>query len=260
MLNITRLHNALGSAGALARGLSWARAYAEVREVFGRPLALMPAHRATLAALAVDYTATLTLALRLAVLTGRAEYGSATEDEVAALRALTPIAKAATARWAVAGVAEAMECLGGVGYCEDSTLPALMRNTHVQPIWEGTTNVLSLDLLRVAQKTNGIDALVEDGKKLAATAAEVPEVAGVAQTTVQGLDAYHSMILRLNEEEVAEAYARTAALGLAATYASALLCAQAAATRDERAIATAHGFSLRGLVIPPPPDLGLALD
>jgi hypothetical protein len=260
MLNITRLHNALGSAGALARGLAWARAYAEVREVFGRPLALMPAHRATLSSLAVDYAATLTLALRLAVLTGRAEHGSATEEEIAALRALTPITKAATARWAVAGVAEAMECLGGVGYCEDSTLPALMRNSHVQPIWEGTTNVLSLDLLRVAQKTTGIDALVEDGKRLAAPAAEVPEVAGIAQTTMQGLDAYRSMILRLDEEEIAQAYARTAALGLAASYACALLCARAASTRDERAIALAHGFSLRGLVIPPPPDLGLALD
>lgn len=260
MLNITRLHNAIGSAGSFARGLAWARAYAQVREVFGKPLALMPAHRATLAALAVDYAATLTLALRLAVLTGKAEGGTASDTETAALRALTPITKAATARWAVAGAAEAMECVGGVGYCEDSTLPALVRNTHVQPIWEGTTNVLSLDLLRVASKTNGIDALVEDGKRLASTAADISPLANVASTTAQALDAYRSMIVRLDEQEVAEAYARTAALGLAAGYASALLCAQAAATRSERAIATAHGFALRGLVIPPPPDLGLALD
>lgn len=260
MLNITRLHNAIGSAGALARGLAWARAYSEVREVFGRPLAVMPAHRATLSALAVDYAATLTLSLRCAVLTGEAERGSASADEVVLLRALTPIAKAATARWAIAGATEAMECVGGVGYCEDSGLPALVRNTHVLPIWEGTTNVLSLDLLRVAQKSNGIDALVEDGKRLAGLAADVPEVAGVAQTTIQGLDAYHSMLERLDQEEIAQAYARTIALGLAATYTSALLCAQAAERKDERTIAIAHGFSLRGLVVPPPPDLGLALD
>ena len=260
MLNITRLHNSLGSAGALARGLAWARAYAEVREVFGRPLITMPAHRATLSSLAVDYAATLTLALRCAVLTGKSEHGTASADEVALLRALTPITKAATARWAVAGAAEAMECVGGVGYCEDSGLPMLVRNTHVLPIWEGTTNVLSLDLLRVAHKSNGIQALVEDGKRLAGLAADVPEVAGVAQTTIQGLEAYHSMLEKLDHIEVAQAYARTIALGLAATYTSALLCAQAAETKDERAIALAHGFSLRGLVIPPPPDLSLALD
>ena len=260
MLNITRLHNALGSAGALARGLSWARAYAEVREVFGRPLAVQPAHRATLSALAVDYAATLTLSLRCAVLTGKAEHGTASADEVALLRALTPITKAATARWAVAGAAEAMECVGGVGYCEDSGLPMLVRNTHVLPIWEGTTNVLSLDLLRVAHKSSGVDALVEDGKRLASTAADVPEVAGVAETTIQGLEAYRSMLQKLDEVEIAQAYARTIALGLAASYASALLCAQAAETKDERAINLAHGFSLRGLVIPPPPDLSLALD
>jgi hypothetical protein len=68
------------------------------------------------------------------------------------------------------------------------------------------------------------------------------------------------MLERLDQIEVAQAYARTIALGLAATYTSALLCAQAAETKDERAIAIAHGFSLRGLVVPPPPDLGLALD
>ncbi|HYP23338.1 MAG TPA: acyl-CoA dehydrogenase family protein, partial [Actinomycetota bacterium] len=139
MLNLTRVHNALNAAGALARGLAWARAFAEVRQVGGRRLISLPAHRATLADLAVDHAAALALVLKCCELTGRAEHGRATPDEERMLRGLTPVTKLATARWAVAGVAEAMECLGGVGYCEDSGLPALVRNTHVMPIWEGTT-------------------------------------------------------------------------------------------------------------------------
>ncbi|HEU4480248.1 MAG TPA: acyl-CoA dehydrogenase family protein, partial [Actinomycetota bacterium] len=101
MLNITRLHNSLGAAGALARGLSWARAFAQVREVFGRSLALQPAHRATLTDLTVDYAASLALVMRCAELTGLVEHGRADEQEVAILRGLTPIAKLSTARWAV---------------------------------------------------------------------------------------------------------------------------------------------------------------
>ncbi|MDQ3957807.1 MAG: acyl-CoA dehydrogenase family protein, partial [Actinomycetota bacterium] len=154
MLNLTRIHNALAAAGALGRGLAWARAFAAVRHVGGRPLMSLPAHRATLADLAVDRAAALALVLRCCELTGRAEGGVASDDEKDVLRGLTPVTKLATARWAVAGVAEAMECLGGVGYCEDSGLPALVRNTHVMPIWEGTTTVLALDLQRAAARSD----------------------------------------------------------------------------------------------------------
>ncbi|MDQ4023942.1 MAG: acyl-CoA dehydrogenase family protein, partial [Actinomycetota bacterium] len=183
MLNLTRIHNALNAAGALARGLAWARAYAAVRTVGGRPLASLPAHRATLADLAVDYAATLALVLRCCELTGRAEHGVASEDELRMLRGLTPVTKLATARWAVAGVAEAMEALGGVGYCEDLGLPALVRNTHVMPIWEGTTNVLALDLRRAIARAGALDALLGDVAESLADLRDDPAVAApVAET------------------------------------------------------------------------------
>jgi alkylation response protein AidB-like acyl-CoA dehydrogenase len=119
MLGVTRLHNVLAAAGLLGRGLAWARANAAVRSASGALLRDLPAHRATLADLAVDHAAALALGLRLAELQGRAEHGAG-DDQRALLRLLTPVAKLATARWAIAGTAEAMEALGGVGYCEDS--------------------------------------------------------------------------------------------------------------------------------------------
>ncbi|MGH2736035.1 MAG: acyl-CoA dehydrogenase family protein, partial [Actinomycetota bacterium] len=126
MLNITRVHNSIGASSALGRGLGWARAYARVREVFGRPLHEMPAHQTTLADLAVDYAAALALVLRCCELLGRLEHGSASTEELNVLRGLVPVTKLTTGRWSIAGVTEAMEAIGGVGYCEDSGIPALV--------------------------------------------------------------------------------------------------------------------------------------
>ncbi len=63
----------------------------------------------------------------------------------ALLRLLTPLAKLTTGKQAVAAASEAIECFGGAGYVEDTGLPQLLRDAQVLPIWEGTTNVLSLD-------------------------------------------------------------------------------------------------------------------
>jgi hypothetical protein len=78
---------------------------------------------------------------------GRQESGELSEEQRVLLRLLTPIAKLLTAKQAVAVVSECIEAFGGAGYVEDTGLPALLRDTQVLPIWEGTTNVLSLDAL-----------------------------------------------------------------------------------------------------------------
>lgn len=263
MLNITRIHNALGSAGSLARGLAWARAYARVRKVFGHPLHQLPAHRATLTDLAVDYAATLALVMRCCELTGRAEAGVADENELALLRGLTPITKAATARWAVAGAAEAMESVGGVGYCEDSTLPALVRNTHVQPIWEGTTNVLSLDLLRAAQREGAVDALFDDIEASVERALH-PAVAEATSAVKRAAGELRDRWARLESGEQDHSGARSFALSLAATYACTRLSLQgawAADRRDGRTAAAAARLATRGLVQPiGPTEVGLGMD
>ena len=255
MLNITRIHNALGSAGALARGLAWARAYARVREVSGVPLHSMPAHRATLTDLAVDYEAALHLVLRCCELLGRVEHGTASGSERLLLRGLTPITKAATARWAVAGVAEAMEAVGGVGYCEDSTLPALVRDTHVQPIWEGTTNVLSLDFMRAA-RAGALQEVVDDARRCL-DGARHPSVAEASAAVAHSLDTITTKYSQLAEdEERAQAFARSLAIGLATAYACARLCSHGswgAERGDPRPAAVASRLAARGLLPPGPP-------
>jgi acyl-CoA dehydrogenase len=257
MLNITRLHNSLGAAGNLGRGLAWARAFARVREVGGVPLTDLPAHRATLADLAVDYAATLMLSLRCAELLGRVEHGTADVNEASLLRGLTPIAKLATARWAIAGVTEAMECVGGVGYCEDSTIPALVRNTHVLPIWEGTTDVLALDFLRAAG-AGALDPLLDDALHRAADAEGVDGL----EEAVERVKGSVARLRGAGESGPDDGVARSLAIGVARTYACALMCSQASHFRtDPRPAAVAARWAHRGLLVPdPPPDTSFVFD
>ena len=265
MLNITRIHNALGASGALGRGLAWARAYAREREVFGRPLHELPAHRATLTDLAVDYAAGLALVLRCCELAGRQEQDVGAAGESAVLRCLTPVTKLSTGRWSIAGVTEAMEAIGGVGYCEDSTIPALVRNTHVIPIWEGTTNVLSLDVLRAAQKSNALQALLDDARRLVADLVDDPRSGETARAVLTAVDELNKRSVEMADDpEGAEAGARPLALGTGSTYACALLCRQghwAARRGNESTAAIAARLAARGLVPAPPPlDLTIAMD
>lgn len=265
MLNITRLHNALASAAALGRGLAWARSFARQREVFGRSLHLQPAHRATLADLAVDHHAAVVLAMRCAQLIGVSERGRSSDAEEALLRGLTPVTKAATARWAVAGAAEAMEALGGVGYCEDSGMPALVRNAHVLPIWEGTTNVLSLDLMRAAFKADSISVILSDVERACRVAGSDPSLAPAVAATRTAASTIKDRLAALGTDaEALASAARSITMGLANTYACALLSEQgawAAARGDARTASAALRLAARGLVpAPPPMNDSIAMD
>ena len=262
MLNITRIHNALGATSAIARGLACARAYAKVREAFGASLASLPAHRATLSDMAVDHAASMALTMRCCELMGKVEHGSATEQETTLLRGLTPLTKLSTGRWSIAAVTEAMEAIGGVGYCEDSRIPTLVRNTHVIPIWEGTTNVMALDFLRASQRSAALDALLADARACL-DAASHPSVGDAVATTRAALA---ELERRAEHDDLdrAQADARGLALGLAASYACARLCLQgtwAAEEGDLRTAATASRLAARGLLAPPAPGhLELGMD
>ncbi|MEA2452895.1 MAG: hypothetical protein QOG04_1605 [Actinomycetota bacterium] len=256
MLNITRIHNAIGSIGSLSRGIAWARAYAGVREVFGVPLHTLPAHRATLADITVDQAIVLALVLRCCEITGRVEHGLASETDLAILRGLTPITKLLGARLAVAGVTEAMEAVGGVGYCEDSTIPSLVRNTHVQPIWEGTTNVLSLDVLRAAVRSGSVDALLQDIEETIGTLGEEQSVAEPVSAVKRAVGELRDRWAQMDDEEVAQLHARPFAMGLGLTYACARLCAQGAWSANAGHPGTskiAARLAVRGLIPPLPP-------
>src|SRR5439155_11223817 len=119
------------------------------RVAFGKPLADHPLHAETLAAMETEWRAAFMLAFHVVELLGRQECNEASTNELARLRLLIPIAKLYTAKQAVAVASEALESFGGAGYIEDTGLPRLLRDAQVLPIWEGTTNVLSLYVLRV---------------------------------------------------------------------------------------------------------------
>ena len=145
MLNITRTWNAVTAASFMRRGLLLARDYARRRVVFGAPLADKPLHQDTLAGLEAEAQAAFQLAFHGAELLGQVEAGLGDEG---LHRLITPLVKLTTARQAVAGCSELLECFGGAGYVEDTGLPVLLRDAQVLSIWEGTTDVLSLEAMR----------------------------------------------------------------------------------------------------------------
>jgi alkylation response protein AidB-like acyl-CoA dehydrogenase len=139
---VTRLHNAAAAAGGMRRGLDYARAFAAARQVAGGRLDTSPLHRAILGLLAVDAAGAFVLAGHAFRLM---QDGPTGEQE---LRIVAPLAKLATGKLAVSSASEYVECFGGAGYVEDTGVPRLLRDAQVLPIWEGTTNVLSLDVIR----------------------------------------------------------------------------------------------------------------
>ena len=159
MLVVTRAWNSITSVAFMRRGLALARAYAARRRAFGAPLSQLPLHVDTLAGLEAETRGAFLLAFELVELMGRQDAQEITDEQRALLRVITPIAKLLTARQAVAVVSECIEAFGGAGYVEDTGLPALLRDTQVLPIWEGTTNVLALDTILRAELSAGLPAL-----------------------------------------------------------------------------------------------------
>ena len=148
MLNVTRTWNAICAIASMARAVGLARDFAARRRAFGRPLLQQPLHAQTLADMQAQFAGAFALAFEVAHLLGRVEHDAAAPHEAALLRLLTPLAKLWTGKLAVQLCSEAIECFGGAGYIEDTGLPQLLRDAQVYAIWEGTTNVLSLDSLR----------------------------------------------------------------------------------------------------------------
>lgn len=246
MLNVTRTWNAVCAIASMARAIALARDYAARRQAFGRPLIEQPLHAQTLADMQAEFEGAFALAFEVAQLLGRVEHGAAAPHEALLLRLLTPLAKLWTGKLAVRICSEAMECFGGAGYIEDTGLPQLLRDAQVYAIWEGTTNVLSLDALR---------ALAGDGLGALRSA-----VAG----WLQGADPHAAFAIDAALDAAAghldtpstdratlEAGARGLALTLARSAAAALLARQAAWAQvrgDTRPAAALRRFLGHGLL------------
>ncbi|NWI04525.1 ACD11 dehydrogenase, partial [Tichodroma muraria] len=155
MLNITRIHNVIGAVASMRRMISLSRDYACKRVAFGKLLKDHPLHVQTIARMEVQVRGAFLLLMEIVRLLGLAETNLASEQEQLLLRLLIPVAKLYTGKQASAVAVEAMESFGGQGYMEDTGLPVILRDTLVLSIWEGTTNILSLDVLRSLAKSQG---------------------------------------------------------------------------------------------------------
>ncbi|MEU8838119.1 acyl-CoA dehydrogenase family protein [Streptomyces roseus] len=147
MVAATRLDCVLGAAAQMRQALTQAVHHAEHRSVFGARLIEQPLMRNVLADLALESEAATVLGLRLA-----AAYDAGTEQERAFLRIAVPAAKYWVTKRCTPMVAEALECLGGNGYVEESGLPRLLRESPLNSIWEGSGNVQALDVLRALRR------------------------------------------------------------------------------------------------------------
>ncbi|KAL1281645.1 hypothetical protein QQF64_000448 [Cirrhinus molitorella] len=155
MLTITRIYNTVCAAAAMRRISHLCREYACKRSAFGKLLKDHALHVQTLSRLEVETRAAFLLTMEVCRLLGREENRSASDRDTLLLRLLTPVAKLYTAKQAVCVVSEGLESFGGQGYIEDTGLPSMLRDAQVLSIWEGTTNVLSLDVLRSIAKSSG---------------------------------------------------------------------------------------------------------
>jgi len=229
VLTITRLYNALAALAGMRRAIALARDYARRRTAFGRPLSEHPLHVETLAAMQVELAGCFLLVFRAIELLGLTELGMATERDERVLRLLTPVAKLYTGKRAVATASEAIEAFGGAGYIEDTGLPRLLRDAQVLSIWEGTTNVLSLDVWRaIDAEPQTIDALCDE-VHAHLDAAATGDLAGSAARVRDAARALAETARRLAGEEAAdrETAARQFAFAIARVTAGALLIAHA---------------------------------
>jgi len=174
MLNLERLSNAAAACGIMGRALLESKIHAANREAFGQPIEKFPLVRADLVDMAVDhevatastfeavrYFASRERARRVEEGTVEAAPAVAPERAYRMMRLLAPVVKLRTARMAIETTSYAMELRGGDGYVNDFVTNRLLRDAQVLPIWEGTENVLSLDVLRALEREAAHEAFAE---------------------------------------------------------------------------------------------------
>lgn len=164
MVNLSRLYNAVTSVAIARRALREGQKNGVWRNAFGKPLREHALYTRAVASLALDVRGALYFVLDTADAFDKAADGDSKSYRL--LRALTPLAKAETARLSVRAASEACEMLGGNGYIEEWVTPRLLRDAQVLPIWEGTGNIQALDFMRACRKDGAAQALVDDSLRL----------------------------------------------------------------------------------------------
>ena len=246
LFNVTRVYNAVAAVAGMRRAVALATDYARRRFAFGKPLIEQPLHVETLAEMQLELRAAFLLAFRVVELLGKEECGEATESDLQLLRFLIPIAKLYTAKQAIAVASETVEAFGGAGYVEDSGIPRLLRDAQVLSIWEGTTNVLSLDALRAMERVDAFSVWVSDIRRRlsAVKATALRESAERVSRAVQRIEEYAARASR-SDKDFQQAGARAFSFAIARSEAAMLLIEHADAVSEPAAMTAAQRWCAR---------------
>jgi len=247
ILNITRIHNAINAVACMRRAIAHARDYAHRREVFGKKLADNALHLSILADMEVQFRGALIISIDVTLLMGLSELKKTSPSQELMLRILTPLLKLYTAKQTILVVSEAIECLGGTGYMEDTDMPRLLRDAQVLPIWEGTTNVLSMDVWRPLSAPSALGTF---GKYLEAkTEGALPALAQVVtyiHKSFSELTKFVEAQTSTGDLQTLQASARHFSYALSRVYIAALLIEQAKFTNNPTDILVAERWITKG--------------
>lgn len=151
-LNLSRICNAVASLGIMRRALTEAQEYTENRDAFGQKLINFPMVQDTIGQLTAKHEIELLTVFDLIKLYDRVVAGNGTSEEIILNRLFIAIMKKESAEQAIHFAHEAIELHGGNGYIEDFVTPRLLRDAQVLTVWEGTANILGLELVRLVRK------------------------------------------------------------------------------------------------------------
>ena len=239
MVNSSRLSNAVRAAGMMRRAVTEALFVARNRHAFGKRLIEMPLMRRQLTKMVLRAEQARAMVFQTADALRGADAGE--EGAASLLRILTPLVKFRACRDARQVTGDAMEVRGGCGYIEEWPEARLLRDAHLGSIWEGTSNIIALDVLRAAQREAGFTALVAQISRLLA---EAP-----LEGCQQALDRAAALLERAQGDP---ALARSAASALYHLTSAAALAWEAARTGDAPRAALAQ-MVLRHRVLPRDP-------
>ncbi len=204
MLNWERVTNAVGAVGIVGRCLLESAIHAANREAFGRPIAEFPLMRRDLLEMAVDHEAILAFAMETARRFDRYERDRDDREAFRLMRLLVPVSKHCTAQVALETTSYAMEIRGGNGYVNEFVTSRLSRDAHALPIWEGTSNVLALDVLRAIEREDAHEVLFPF-VRAHLDAASHPHLVALAETVRGELEGLEEAIAALSTATEADA-------------------------------------------------------
>lgn len=223
MLNLSRLYNSVASVAIMRRCLMQALAHGSQRVAFGKKLTQQPLWRAEMSDLLAEQLASFAMVFETVRSLDRADAGDAKSQSL--IRILTPITKALSGKLVSFIAGEAMELIGGNAYIEDCIMPRLLRDAYVMSIWEGTTNILSLDCLRVISKSQNHLALLERINDCLSVAEKEPTIdkefiSAIKARALQDKEAFSALAGKSAEQQqlsiwpIVESVGRTFSLAL----------------------------------------------